>query len=365
MRSFFRDVPDTLWRSYRWQVQNRIKTLEEVSSLLDLTPEEIEGIKRTRGLYSFAITPYYFSLIDPEDPRDPIRLQCIPRVQEVDDSCQVGGEENPFNEERYVEGLTHRYPDRVLLNLTTFCPVYCRHCMRKRIFKEGERAVSKDQILAFFEYISGRREVREVILSGGEPLSLSEDKLEFILKGLRSIRHVEIIRINTRMPVLAPQRFFEPSLVRLLERYSPLWINTHFNHPKEITPESEEAIDTLLRAGIPVNNQAVLLKGVNDNEETIKALVEGLIRIKVNPVYLFFCDPVKGAMHFRTEIGRGTEIIRYLFGRVSGYAIPMYVVDLPGGRGKVPLMPSFVASGNGEGFTFEAPLGGVVNYGLE
>lgn len=332
MRGLFRDVKTELWRSYHWQIQNRIKTKEELKRYIRLTPEEEEGIDKTYSLYPMAITPYYLSLIDPEDPQDPIRLQAVPRAVEVDEKVQALGEPDPFKEEGSIPGLTHRYPDRVLFTLTTFCAVYCRHCMRKRIFQEGERARTKEEIDRFVEYLKSREEVREVLLSGGEPLSVSNEKLNYVLSKIREVSHVEVIRIGTRLPVLAPQRFFDDELLGILEKHSPIWINTHFNHPREITEESAEAVERLLRHGVPVNNQTVLLKGVNDNPEVVLKLMRELLRIKVRPVYLFHCDPVKGAVHFRTSLEKGLEIMEYLRGKISGMGIPTYAVDLPGGR---------------------------------
>ncbi len=343
-------------------MKNRIRTEEQLRKYLSLLPEEEEGIRKTRGLYPLAITPYYLSLIDPEDPNDPIRLQAIPRAAEVDEEIQSLGEENPFREEEEIPGLTHRYPDRVLFNTTTLCAVYCRHCMRKRIFSAGERARTREEIDRMLDYVRKHEEVREVILSGGDPLTLSLEKLEYILSSLRRIEHVEVIRVATRLPVLAPQRFFDEKLLGLLERYSPLWLVTHFNHPNEVTEYSEEAVDRVLRRGIPVLNQTVLLKGVNDNPETMLKLFRKLVRIKVKPQYLFHCDPVKGAIHFRTSVDRGLEIMRYLRGRISGYAIPTYAVDLPGGKGKVPLLPNYVKKREENRFIFESFNGELVEY---
>jgi len=362
MRRFFENVPEELWRSYEWQIQNRIKTLEEIKRYIKLLPEEEEGIKRTQGLYPFAVTPYYLSLINPEDSRDPIRLQAIPRTVEVDPVIQSRGEPDALKEEGEIPGLTHRYPDRVLLNVTTFCAVYCRHCMRKRIFAQGERARTKEEIDRMIDYIKKHEEIRDVLISGGEPLSLSLEKLEYLLSKLRGIKHVEIIRFGTRLPVLAPQRFFNEKLLDLLEKYSPIWINTHFNHPNEITEYAEEAVDKLLRRGIPVNNQTVLLKGVNDDPEVMLKLFRELLRIKVKPQYLFHCDPIKGAVHFRTTIDKGLEIMKYLRGRLSGFGIPTYAVDLPGGKGKVPLLPNYMKKREGNKFWFESFTGEVVEY---
>ena len=358
-------VPKDLWNDYNWQIRNRIKTLEELQRYVKLLPEEIEGIRRTQGLYPMAITPYYLSLMDPEDPEDPIRLQAIPRVVEVDEKVQREGEPDALREEGDIPSLTHRYPDRVLMTVTTFCAVYCRHCMRKRIFSEGERARTKEEIDRMISYIREHEEIRDVLISGGEPLSLGNDKIEYILRELRKIKHVEIIRFGTRLPVLAPQRFFDEGLLDTLEKYSPVWINTHFNHPREVTELSAEAVDRLLRRGIPVNNQTVLLKGVNDEPETMLELMRSLLRIKVKPQYLFHCDPIKGAIHFRTKVDKGIEIMRYLRGRISGMGIPTYAVDLPGGKGKVPLLPNYVLERKGNRFVFESFSGEAVEYTID
>jgi len=339
MRNFFGHIPDNLWRDYRWQIQNRIKDPVELERFIRLLPEEVEGFKKTRRTFPFAITPYYLSLIDPEDPDDPIRLQAIPRSLEADPRIQRDGDPNPFKEEAFIPGLTHRYPDRVLLSVTTFCPVYCRHCMRKRIFEGGERSRTEREIEIMVDYIRKNEAVREVIISGGEPLSLSSAKLELILRKIREIDHVEIIRIGTRMPVLAPQRFFDKGLLDILTKYQPIWISTHFNHPREVTDLASEAIDNILKTGTPVLNQTVLLKGVNDSGEIILELMRKLTAIKVKPQYLFHCDPVKGAMHFRTTIEKGIQIMNYLRGKIGGYGIPTYALDLPGGKGKVQIFP--------------------------
>jgi len=358
-------VPQKLWRSYNWQIKNRIKTLDELERFIKLLPEEVEGIKKTRGIYPMAITPYYLSLIDPEDPSDPIRIQAIPRIQEVQQDVQKSGEPNPFNEESLIPGLTHRYPDRVLLSVTTFCPVYCRHCMRKRIFEDGEKARSMDELEAMFKYIESREEVNEVIISGGEPLSLGNEKLSYILSRIKKIKHIQTIRIGTRMPVLVPQRFFDDGVLDILEMHQPLWISTHFNHPREITELSEEAVDRILRRGIPVVNQTVLLKGVNDDKYTILNLMRSLLRIKVKPQYLFHCDPVKGAIHFRTRVDTGIEIMRFLRGKIGGIGIPTYAIDLPEGKGKVPILPDYIHHRNGNNFVFEAFNGELVEYTID
>ncbi|WP_029551539.1 KamA family radical SAM protein [Thermocrinis jamiesonii] len=358
------NIPEKLWRDYHWQIQNRIRTKEQLEKYIKLLPEEIEGIERTKGLYPMAITPYYLSLMDPEDPMDPIRLQAIPRVVEVDESVQRYGEPDALKEDGPIPGLTHRYPDRVLVQTTTFCAVYCRHCMRKRIFSQGERAIGEQQLKLIVEYVKKHSEIREVLLSGGDPLTLNPEKLDIILSEFRKIPHIEVIRIGTRLPVLAPQRFFDEDVLKILEKHSPIWISTHFNHPKEITPEAQEAVENLLRRGIPVLNQTVLLKGVNDNPEIMLELMRKLIKIKVKPQYLFHCDPIKGVIHFRTTLEKGLEIMKYLRGRISGYAIPTYAVDLPGGKGKVPLLPRYLIDSDGTKHTFLSWDGQKVEYDI-
>lgn len=364
MRYLFKDIPEELWRDYRWQIQNRIKDPQTLGKYLKLIPEEIEGFKKTSGKYPFAITPYYLSLINPEDPNDPIRLQAIPRSLEMDPVIQKDGDPNPFKEETLIPGLTHRYPDRVLMSVTTFCPVYCRHCMRKRIFEQGERSRTQSEILEMISYIKRTPSVREVILSGGEPFSISTEKLEFILRELRQIKHVEIIRIGTRMPVLAPQRFLDREVLDVLEKFQPIWISTHFNHPNEISDLSEEAVENILQTGTPVLNQTVLLKGVNDDPETILKLMRKLTAMKVKPQYLFHCDPVKGAMHFRTTLEKGLEIITYLRGKIGGYGIPTYAVDLPGGKGKVPILPEYFRKISENTYSFMTFTGDEVLYSI-
>ena len=364
MRYLFKDIPEELWRDYRWQIQNRIKDPQTLGKYLKLIPEEIEGFKKTSGKYPFAITPYYLSLINPEDPNDPIRLQAIPRSLEMDPVIQKDGDPNPFKEETLIPGLTHRYPDRVLMSVTTFCPVYCRHCMRKRIFEQGERSRTQSEILEMISYIKRTPSVREVILSGGEPFSISTEKLEFILRELRQIKHVEIIRIGTRMPVLAPQRFLDREVLDVLEKFQPIWISTHFNHPNEISDLSKEAVENILQTGTPVLNQTVLLKGVNDDPETILKLMRKLTAMKVKPQYLFHCDPVKGAMHFRTTLEKGLEIITYLRGKIGGYGIPTYAVDLPGGKGKVPILPEYFRKISENTYSFMTFTGDEVLYSI-
>jgi lysine 2,3-aminomutase len=285
------------------------------------------------------ITPYYLALVDPEDADDPILRQIAPIVEEY--IFRDVGDEDPLAEEQYspVPGITHRYPDRVLMVISNSCAIYCRYCKRKRIMYED--AVPDVEIDRMVDYIARTKAVRDVIVSGGDPLTYGTKKLESILAKLRAIPHLEIIRIGSRVPVSIPQRI-DAELCEMLARYHPLWINVHFNHPRELTAEAAAACDRLSRAGIPLNNQAVLLKGVNDDVETIRQLCTGLMKMRVRPYYLYQCDPIRGGEHFRTPIAKGIEIMEGLRGHTSGLAIPTYVVDAPGGGGKIPVGPNYL-----------------------
>jgi len=330
------------WNDWRWQLQNRITTLEELSKYIELTEEEIEFFDAVAEEYPFAVTPYYLSLIkDPKDKKDPIRLQIVPSPLEIDEKAQENSHPNALNEETFIKGLTHRYEDRVLISVTSYCGVYCRHCMRKRIFKEGTHATPKELLDVYFDYIKSHKNVKDVLISGGDPLTLDNERLKYILDNLSSIEHLEVIRIGSRVPVTLPQRLYDEELLDILSKYDKLWINTHFNHPNEITEDAKVAIRNLLKAGVPVNNQAVLLKDVNDDKETMLELMRKLLTIKVKPQYLFHCDPITGTIHFRTSIEKGLEIMDYMRGRLSGFGIPTYAIDLPSGKGKVPLVPSY------------------------
>ncbi|MCI0455215.1 MAG: KamA family radical SAM protein [Candidatus Dadabacteria bacterium] len=359
-RRFWADVSENEWRDWKWQLKNRIRTFQQLEKLLPFTEDEEERIKRVISTYHVSIPPYYFSLINPDDHDDPIRKQAVPTPEEIEIKL---GEDDPLDEEddSPVEGLTHRYPDRVLMYIASFCPVYCRHCTRKREWLEGEYQRTPEELDRMLAYIRGHEEIRDVIISGGDPLASPIHKLEYILQNLRAIPHIDVIRIGSRVPVFLPMRIND-ELTSILEKYGPIWINTHFNHPNEITPYSEEAVLRLLKAGCPVNNQAVLLKGVNDDLETMKSLLRGLLKIRVRPYYLFHCDPVNGAAHFRTSVWKGIEIIEGLRGHISGLAIPTYVVDAPGGGGKIPLMPNYMLSASDDAVILRNYEGVIVKY---
>ncbi|HUJ15896.1 MAG TPA: KamA family radical SAM protein [Thermoanaerobaculia bacterium] len=345
------NVTEAQWNDWKWQQKNRVTTLEELARLFhidDLTSERLGGVFE---LYRTAITPYYLCLIDFDDPKDPLRTQSVPAVEELLNPGELTWD--PLNEEgdSPVTGIVHRYPDRCLFLVTSYCPLYCRYCTRKRKWVDEDGTTGQRKVEKMIEYVADHPEIRDVIVSGGDPLSLSLTYLEKILAGLRAIPHVEIIRFGSRVPVFLPQRI-DSELCSLLEKYHPIWINTHFNHPHEITPESAAACDRLLRAGIPVNNQAVLLRGVNDCPYTMRDLVQGLMKIRVRPYYLYLCDQVMGAEHFRTSVGEGIEIIEFLRGHTSGLAVPQFVLDAPGGGGKVPLMPNYMLGHYGDSMVY-------------
>ncbi|HWA99214.1 MAG TPA: KamA family radical SAM protein [Pirellulales bacterium] len=340
------DISNELWDDWRWQMQNAVRTTQQVIELLPHTPQEIAALERLEAHYKLAIPPYYFSLIDTENPADPIRLQSVPSPLEL---VSASGQDldDPLEEDKDspVPGLTHRYPDRVLVVTTHVCSMYCRFCTRKRVTmdRDGWDGPShNDQRM--IDYIREHREIHDVIVSGGDPLSLPVSKLRWFVNELSAIDHVDVIRLGSRVPVTLPQRLFDDDLVAMLRDAGKIWVQTHFNHPREITPESTRAIRNLVRAGIPCNNHSVLLKGVNDSVPLMRALMRALLRIKVRPYYLFHCDPVTGAGHFRTTIWKGLEIIEGLRGHMSGLGVPTYVVDGMHGAGKVPLMPNYLVS---------------------
>ncbi len=339
----FADVPEEQWNDWKWQVRNRIETVEDLKKYIAITPEEEEGIRQCLGVLRMAITPYYLSLIDLDDPHDPIRRQAIPTASELHQS--PADLLDPLHEDTDspVKGLTHRYPDRVLLLVTDQCSMYCRHCTRRRFAGQTDQAVPVSQIDGCIEYIKNHPEVRDVLISGGDPLVMSDDRLEYVISRVRAIPHVEIVRIGSRTPVVMPQRI-TPELCAMLKKYHPLWLNTHFNHPKEFTDESRRACARLADAGIPLGNQTVLLAGVNDCVYTMKKLMHELVKSRVRPYYIYQCDLSMGLEHFRTPVSKGLEIMEALRGHTSGFCVPTFVIDAPGGGGKTPVMPNYVIS---------------------
>ena len=338
----FANVPNEKWSDWRWQLSNRLNSVDDFEKVLKLTDNEKKALS-SPGLFRVDVTPYFISLIDPDDPEDPIRMQIIPTAGEI--SAFTGQMEDSLAEDRHspVPGLVHRYPDRVLMLVTTQCASYCRYCTRSRIVGDPTQTFSRTDFEAQIDYLKHTPQVRDVLLSGGDPLTLAPKLLEELLLRLREIPHIEIIRIGTRVPVFMPMRV-TTELTDMLQKYHPLWMNIHVNHPNEVSLELADAADKLTRAGIPLGNQSVLLAGVNDCVHIQRKLVQDLVRIRVRPYYLYQCDLVEGAGHFRTPVAKGIEIIEGLRGHTSGFAIPTYVVDAPGGGGKIPLMPNYQIS---------------------
>ncbi len=359
----YADIPDEKWNSWRWQLSHRLNTLEEIEKVLRITDSEREALS-TQDLFRVDITPYFISLIDPDDPNDPIRKQVIPTAAEMVPFTAMMEDSLAEDKHSPVPGLVHRYPDRALMLVTTQCATYCRYCTRSRIVGDPSATFSRDEFEMQIEYLKKTPQIRDVLLSGGDPLVLAPKILERILKALREIPHIEIIRIGSRVPVFMPMRV-DADLTAMLEKYHPLWINIHVNHPNEITAELDEATDKLAKAGIPLGNQSVLLAGVNDCPHIQRDLVQKLVRIKTRPYYLYQCDLVEGAGHFRTPVAKGIEIIEGLRGHTSGYAVPQFIIDAPGGGGKIPIQPNYMISSsdhkvilrNYEGYitTYEEP----------
>ena len=341
--SLFKDVNPLDWEDWHWQLKHRIHTKEDLAEVIKLTPEEEAGIKKASGRLSLAVTPYWATLMDPEDATCPLRRQAIPVASEF----VIGPHEmaDPCAEDRDSPAphLVHRYPDRVLLLATDHCALYCRHCTRRRLVGEHQQDNSPNRFDAAIEYIKSNRKIRDVLISGGDPFILEDEELENLVKRLREISHVEFLRIGTRVPVTLPQRITE-NMVNMLKKYSPIWISIHFNHPKEITRRCRIACEMLADAGMPLGSQTVLLKGINDRPYIMKKLMHDLLQIRVRPYYIYQCDPVKGTQHFRTPVAAGINIIEKLRGHTSGYAVPTYVIDGPGGGGKIPVGPNYILS---------------------
>ncbi len=343
----FPGVKTAEWNDWRWQNRNRIRSLEQLERIVSVTDEERAAIARHNGPLPIGVTPYYMSLIDAANPMQGLRRTTIPTLAEFDRA--PGEQDDPLGEDGHspVPGLVHRYPDRVLLLVTNFCSVYCRYCTRARLVgASGERALRKADIDRAIEYIAATPAVRDCLISGGDPLSLDEDRLEYVLSRLRSIPHLEFIRIGSKQPVVQPMRV-TPALTKMLRRYHPVWMSLHFTHPDEVTPEVAEACGRLADAGIPLGSQTVLLKGVNDDVATLKKLFHALLKIRVRPYYLYQCDPISGSSHFRTSVDKGLELIAQLRGYTTGYAVPNFVVDAPGGGGKIALLPDAVIGRDG------------------
>ncbi|MFO7154716.1 MAG: lysine 2,3-aminomutase [Caldicoprobacter oshimai] len=355
------DVEPDQWYDWRWQVKNRITTVEQLAKVIPLSDEEQKEIEMCLNKYRMAITPYYTTLMDPENPRCPIRAQAVPSANELmfrpDELADPLGEDA----DSPVPNIVHRYPDRVLFILTHKCSMYCRHCTRRRFVGEEDFSIDNEAVSRAIEYIKDNRNIRDVLLSGGDPFILPDEFLERIISMLRDIPHVEIIRIGTRTPVVLPMRITS-ELLNMLKKYHPIWINTHFNHPIELTHQSIVACERIVDAGIPLGNQTVLLKGINDDVETMRELLLKLVKARVRPYYLYQCDVALGIGHFRTPVETGINIIKNLRGYISGYAVPTYVIDAPGGGGKIPINPEYVISMDDEKVVLKNYLDKVYTY---
>ncbi len=360
-RAFFPKVSDKEWNDWRWQSRHRVRTLEQLDAQLVLSDDERQALIQGGSMLPVGITPYYMSLLSREDASQPLRRTVVPTTGEF---VRTPGEaDDPLGEDGHspVPGLVHRYPDRVLLLALDFCSTYCRYCTRSRVVGHGEIMPNEARLEQAFEYLRQTPAVRDVLISGGDPLALSEDKLDWILGRLRAIPHIEFVRIGTKMPAVLPQRI-TPQLCRVLRKYHPLWMSVHFLHPDECTPESYQACSRLADAGIPLGAQTVLLKGVNDDVETMKELIHRLLLMRVRPYYLYQCDPISGSSHFRTTVAKGLEIIEGLRGHTTGYAVPTYVIDAPGGGGKIPLQPDYYLGRDGDNVLLRNYEGNVYRY---
>ena len=362
-RGYWRDVSETDWNDWRWQMKHRITTVEQLQKFLPtLTPEELAGAKLANHKLALGITPYFFNLIDPADEHCPIRRQVVPRIEETETAAWEMSD--PCGEDSHspVPGLVHRYPDRVLFLVTDRCAAYCRYCTRSRLVSNASGYDFHPEYDKQINYIAAHPEIRDVLLSGGDPLLLSDDKLENLLRRLRAIPHVEFLRLGSRIPTFLPQRI-TPELCAMLKKFHPLFLSIHSNHPRELTTEVRDALGRLADAGIPLGNQSVLLKHVNDDADVMKALMQKLLMCRVKPYYIYQCDLIAGSAHLRTSVAKGLAIMEKLRGHTTGYAVPQYVIDAPGGGGKVPVNPEYVLCRNAgrvlirnfEGRIFEYP----------
>ncbi len=333
------------WNDWKWHMRNRVRSAESLADWLEPTAEEAEGIEGTKGVFQWSITPYYASLMDPHDPSCGVRRQVVPLIDEL--APDFVGVEDPLEEVAHspVKNLIHNYPDRVAFCVTSQCAIYCRYCLRKRMVGEAEFMMRKDELRDAIAYIAAHPEIKDVLLTGGDPLTLGDANIEWLLTELRAIDHVDIIRIGSRMPVKLPQRI-TPELCAILERHHPVWVNTHFNHPKELTSEAGKAIDRLLKAGVPVGNQTVLLRGINNDVDTMRELCQGLVRMRIRPYYLYQAQLIGGTAHLRTSIEEGMHIMHELQGHLTGFAIPKYVLDTP--YGKIPLTRDYIVGRDGD-----------------
>jgi len=343
--ALYKDVNPLDWEDWHWQLKHRIRSKDELSQIIKLSSDEEAGMKKAAGRLSLAITPYWATLMDPDDATCPIRRQAVPVAQEFMVSPHEMTDPCAEDRDSPAPHLVHRYPDRVLLLATEHCAMYCRHCTRRRLVGDNGKEIGDpaQRFDAAIEYIKSNRKIRDVLISGGDPLTLEDEELENLIQKIRSISHVEFLRLGTRVPVTLPQRISE-KLVNMLKKYAPIWISIHFNHPREITRRCKNACDMLADVGLPLGSQTVLLKGINDRPYIMRKLMHDLLKIRVRPYYIYQCDPVKGTQHFRTPVAVGINIMEKLRGHTSGYAVPVYVIDGPGGGGKIPVGPNYILS---------------------
>ncbi len=358
----FAQATDAEWNDWRWQLRNRIKDLNGLARAFQLSEDERTMVQSLGDRLPVGITPYYAALMDPADPMEPLRRTMVPVGRE--DVTTPGELADPLAEDQDmpVPGLVHRYPDRVLFLVTSFCATYCRYCTRSRLVgKTGEYHFDKFQYQRAIDYIAATPSVRDVLISGGDPLTMADDRIEWLLSRLRAIPHVEFIRLGSKVPAVLPQRI-TPALCAILRKYHPFWLSVHFTHPDEVTPEVAQACGRLADAGIPLGSQTVLMKGVNDDVATMKRLMHALLKIRVRPYYIYQCDPIPGSSHFRTPVEKGLEILEGLRGHTTGYAVPQFVIDAPGGGGKLPLMPSYVVGREGDDLVLRNYAGETFRY---
>jgi lysine 2,3-aminomutase len=350
------------WSDWRWQLRNRIRNLQGLARVFDLSADEYSAVERLGDRLPVGITPYYASLLAAGDPNDPLRRTMVPVMDEF--SVSPSEAEDPLNEDgdMPVPGLVHRYPDRVLFLVTSFCATYCRYCTRSRLVgTTGEYHFNQAQYERALAYIAAHPEIRDVLISGGDPLTMQDARIEWLLSRLHAIKHVEFVRMGSKVPSVLPQRITE-EFCAMLRRTGPVWMSIHFMHPNELTPEVAQACSRLANSGVPLGSQTVLMRGVNDDPETMKRLMHGLLKNRVRPYYIYQCDPIPGSSHFRTDVAKGLEIIESLRGHTTGYAVPTFVIDAPGGGGKVPLSPSYLAGRDGDDVLIRNFRGDVFRY---
>lgn len=359
---FFPEIADSDWQDWHWQLRHRFRSVADLGRVLSLSQDEREALGNAASALPMAITPYYAALLDPTEASQPLRRTVVPTLQEFRRS--IGEEADPLHEERQTvrPGIIHRYPDRVLFLVTDYCSVFCRYCTRSRLVgRDCTTSVSRHTWQGALDYINEHTEVRDVLLSGGDPLTLPDSDLDWLLSRLRAIPHVELIRIGTKVPIVLPMRI-TPELCAMLANYHPLWLSIHVTHPDELTEDSTAALSRLADSGIPLGSQTVLLRGINDTRDTLLRLMHGLVRRRVKPYYLYQCDPIFGSAHFRTNVRHGLELIASLRGYTTGYAVPTYVIDAPGGGGKVPLQQQTIVARDREGYLLRGYQGALFRY---